>query len=159
MEKFDRILTRAEELFCSLGFIFATLLMFINVILRYVFKAGLPWSEELIRYVIIWATFIGIGLLARKEAHVSIDFFAAFMSKKNQRYMTLFADFVSIVFCFIMVYYSFDTVSKQIATAQKSPALQMPFYIVYFCLPLGFALGVLRFSQHFYLTFKEGGEQ
>jgi len=133
--------------------------MFINVVLRYVFKAGLPWSEELIRYLIIWATFIGIGLNARKNAHVSIDFFAAFLSKKNQRYMTLFADLVSIVFCVMMIFYSFETVSKQMATAQKSPALQLPFYLVYFCLPLGFGLGALRFSQHFYLTFKEGGEQ
>ncbi|MFZ5943048.1 MAG: TRAP transporter small permease [Bacillota bacterium] len=160
MEKLNSLLSKAEEWFCALGFVFATALMFLNVILRYVFNAGIPWSEELIRYIIIWATFIGIGLLARKEAHVSIDFFAAFMSKKNQKYMTLFADLVSIVFCLMMIYYSWDTVGKQIATAQKSPALQLPFYVVYFCLPLGFALGVLRFSQHFYSTLKdEGGEQ
>ncbi|KJS21315.1 MAG: hypothetical protein VR72_11240 [Clostridiaceae bacterium BRH_c20a] len=159
MEKLNTLIGKAEEWFCSLGFILATALMFINVVLRYVFKAGLPWSEELIRYLIIWATFIGIGLNARKNAHVSIDFFAAFLSKKNQRYMTLFADLVSIVFCVMMIFYSFETVSKQMATAQKSPALQLPFYLVYFCLPLGFGLGALRFSQHFYLTFKEGGEQ
>jgi len=100
-----------------------------------------------------------VGLCARRNAHVSIDFFAAFLSKKGQRNLTLFADIISIVFCVMMMFYSYETVSKQIATDQKSPALQLPFYIVYFCLPLGFALGTLRFTQHFFLTLKEGGEQ
>ena len=159
MKQLDALLTKFEEFFCSIGFIVATLLMFINVVLRYVFKAGLPWSEEMIRYIIIWATCIGIGLCARRNAHVSIDFFAAFLSKKGQKYLVLFADFVAIAFCGMMVYYSLQTVSGQLATGQLSPALQWPFYVVYFCLPLGFATGALRFVQHFYRTLKEEGEE
>ncbi|HHY36464.1 MAG TPA: TRAP transporter small permease [Firmicutes bacterium] len=159
MKQLDALLAKFEELFCSLGFIAATLLMFINVVMRYVFKAGIPWSEELIRYIIIWATCIGIGLCARREAHVSIDFFAAFLSKRGQKYLNLFADLVAVAFCGLMAYYSLQTVKGQLATGQLSPALQWPFYVVYFCLPLGFATGALRFVQHFYRTLKEEGEE
>jgi len=158
MGKLNELLGKAEEWFCSLGFITATVLMFTNVVLRYVFKAGLPWSEELIRYLIIWATFIGIGLNARKNAHVSIDFFAAFLSKKGQRNLIIFADIVSVVFCLLMLSFSMETVLKQIATEQKSPALQVPFYIVYAGLPLGFGLGALRFAQDIYYQLAGRGE-
>ena len=157
LKKIEELLTRGEELFCSLGFLFATALMFVNVILRYVFKAGLPWSEELIRYIIIWATCIGIGLCARRQAHVSIDFFDVVLSAKGRKYLTLFADLVCISFCLLMIKYSFQTELGQMATDQRSPAMQLPFYIVYFCLPLGFGLGALRFSQHFFHTWAADG--
>lgn len=155
MQKLDKLLRQGEEVFCALGLLGSTFLMFVNVILRYFFSAGLPWSEELIRYLIIWITFIGIGLAARKDAHVAIDFFAYYMSKKQQRLLMVVVDIVCIVFAVLMIKYSLDMIGQQFISGQKSPALQVPFYLIYLSLPIGFGLGVLRFTQDMFRRLAE----
>ncbi|NPV70055.1 MAG: TRAP transporter small permease [Firmicutes bacterium] len=147
MQKIDRAVAQVEEVFVAMGLLGSTMLMFLNVVLRYVFKSGLPWSEELIRFTIIWITFVGIGLCVRKGSHVAIDFFAYYMSKKQQRYLTVIVDSICILYCALMAYYSIQLIGKQFDVGQKAPALQVPFYIIYLCLPIGFTLGIVRFAQ------------
>lgn len=38
---------------------FTTLLIFVQVVMRYVFNNSLSWSEELARYVFIWQIWLG----------------------------------------------------------------------------------------------------
>ncbi|HHY91887.1 MAG TPA: TRAP transporter small permease [Firmicutes bacterium] len=146
--KLDSFLQHAETAFAALGLLGATFLMFLNVVLRYAFNAGLPWSEELIRYTIIWLTFLSIGLCTRQNAHVAIDFFAYFLPKRAQRYLLILVDATLVAFTALMLRYSLVLVGQQLSTGQRSPALQIPFYLIYFCLPFGFALGLLRSGQN-----------
>ena len=38
--------------------------LFINIFLRYFFNSGLPWAEEMARFLFVWITFIGaVGAL------------------------------------------------------------------------------------------------
>ncbi|MGI6605265.1 MAG: TRAP transporter small permease [Firmicutes bacterium] len=147
MRQLGELLRLAEEAFCALGLLGATLLMFLNVVLRHFFSSGLPWSEELIRYTIIWITFIGIGLAARRDAHVAVDFFAYYMTKRQQRLLIIAVDVLCLIFSLLMIKYSLQMVGQQFLSGQKSPALQVPFYLIYLSLPIGLSLGVLRFSQ------------
>lgn len=49
------------------------ILVFGNVILRYVFNYGITWSEEIARFLFIWLIFIGsIGALKDNE-HLGVD--------------------------------------------------------------------------------------
>ncbi|RYD06992.1 hypothetical protein N752_01485 [Desulforamulus aquiferis] len=75
MSKFDKALTAIEETVNGALLLSATLLLFINVILRYVFTSSTTWAEEAIRYAIVWVTFFGASLCARNKMHVGIDIF------------------------------------------------------------------------------------
>ena len=55
----DKILTFFEEWTLFVSVIVALLALFVNVVLRYGFNYSLAWSEELVREVIIYTTFIG----------------------------------------------------------------------------------------------------
>lgn len=50
----------AHLLVCSL--IFTVILVFFQVILRYVFSSSLSWSEELARYIFIWQIWLGTSV-------------------------------------------------------------------------------------------------
>ena len=50
-------------------------LVFVNVVCRYVFNFSLIWVEELTRYMMVWLGFLGSGLVLRFGAHVAVDFF------------------------------------------------------------------------------------
>ena len=48
-------------------------LVFANVVSRYVFNYSFIWVEELSRYMMIWVGFLGAGLVLRVGAHIAVD--------------------------------------------------------------------------------------
>ena len=155
LKKLDYILSKFEDITCAVGLLGATLLMFINVVMRYLFRSGLPWSEEVVRYTIIWITFIGIAMCARKGKHVAIDLFLSLINKKMGLILLIIINITSIFFCILMTRYSIKLVWQVSSSSQVSPALGIPFYIIYLCMPLGFGLSVLRFAQNTLRLLKE----
>jgi TRAP-type C4-dicarboxylate transport system permease small subunit len=51
----------------------ATLIMFANAVLRYVFGTTLIWSEEVIRLLFVWAMFIAITTAFWRNEHIGFD--------------------------------------------------------------------------------------
>lgn len=49
------------------------LMVFGNVVLRYVFNSGIVISEELSRFFFVWMTFIGAIVAVRDRAHLGMD--------------------------------------------------------------------------------------
>jgi TRAP-type C4-dicarboxylate transport system permease small subunit len=48
-------------------------LVFSNVVLRYVFNSGIATSEELSRWLLVWLTFLGAIVAMRQHAHLGVD--------------------------------------------------------------------------------------
>jgi C4-dicarboxylate transporter DctQ subunit len=51
----------------------ALVALFFNVVLRYGFNYTLAWSEELVREVIIYTTFIGCCAAVKNRSMIKID--------------------------------------------------------------------------------------
>lgn len=52
-------------------------LVFGNVVLRYGFNTGITVSEELSRWLFIWATFLGAVVALRERGHLGVDMVVA----------------------------------------------------------------------------------
>lgn len=50
-----------------------TILVFANVVLRYIFHSGIPWGEEFSRIFFIWMVFIGAISVFKDNNHIKID--------------------------------------------------------------------------------------
>ena len=50
-------------------------LVFANVVSRYLFNYSIIWVEELTRYMMVWVGFLGSGLVLRYGAHIGVDLF------------------------------------------------------------------------------------
>ena len=48
-------------------------LVFSNVVMRYLFNSGIPTSEELSRWLLVWLTFLGAIVALRQHAHLGVD--------------------------------------------------------------------------------------
>src|SRR5262252_4540972 len=48
-------------------------LVFGNVVLRYVFNSGITVSEELSRWLMVWLTFLGAIVALREHQHLGVD--------------------------------------------------------------------------------------
>lgn len=153
-----KLLDRVEEFFCGMALLTTTIILFLNVVLRYVFKSSTSWAEELIKYLMIWIAFIGGSICVRKGKHVCIDFFYEFLSVKNKKVLSVVVHLIAAVFCGVMFFYGVKIIDFVMKSGQVSPALQIPMWIPYLAIPLGFILMFLRFIQDLIRIFKENPE-
>jgi C4-dicarboxylate transporter DctQ subunit len=146
-KKIDRALFVVEGYLPGFLLLGATVLLFVNIVLRYVFNASSTWAEEAIRYIIIWVTFIGCSLCAVRGSHVGIDLLAQAMPTGGKRAMLAGGQFLSAVFMICCACYGYKIFSMVLELNQKSPAMLMPMAVVYVAMPIGFGLSAFRFVQ------------
>ncbi len=56
-----------EEFFIIPLMFAMSIIIFIQVIMRYVFQNSLTWSEELARYMFVWLVYFAVSFTARRE--------------------------------------------------------------------------------------------
>ncbi len=149
------LLNKIEENFIGVALFATTMIIFINVIMRYFFDAGITWAEEAVRYLMIWIAFIGGSTCFRKGVHVSIDFFLDIVPRKVRFFMLVVITIICSVFTAVMAYYGVKVVEFIMNSGQVSPALSMPMWIPYLALPIGFVLMTIR-NIHIFIQMLQG---
>jgi TRAP-type C4-dicarboxylate transport system permease small subunit len=114
-----------------------TVLIFIQVIFRYLFNQPLAWSEELARFLFIWMTFVAGVVAARRGQHIRVELIVDRLPRAGKKTIGVFAHLVSVVFFGIISYYCISLWDK--LDAQLSPALLLPMSYVYLGIILGSA--------------------
>ncbi len=147
LQKIDNALCRLEEGFITTLLISASLILFINVVARYVFNTGFIWAEEFVRYEIIWMVFIGGSVAARKGIHIGVEALLHVLPDLIQRVLRVAVNLICIGFCVVLVIYGGELVEQTRSFGQKTSAMQAPFWIIQLAIPIGAALMSLRFAQ------------
>lgn len=139
----DRMLTRFEEWSLLLCVVVALTALFLNVVLRYGFNYTLAWSEELVREVIIFTTFIGCCVAVKNRSLIKIDASVQLIPKLKTP-LTYFSNGMIIVFSLLMMYYGWQMAEMQARTFQKTLILKIPLVYLYAILPLTGILMLMR---------------
>jgi TRAP-type C4-dicarboxylate transport system permease small subunit len=61
------------------------ILVFGNVVLRYVFNSGITWSEEMSRFLFVWMTFLGAISALKDNEHLGVDIFVKKLSPRMKK--------------------------------------------------------------------------
>lgn len=147
MSRMNYYLNIFEDNIIAIFLLFATGLITLNVILRYFFGWGIYWSVEMVRYLIIWLTFVGASVHVRKGTNLSIDLIEKNMNKKQLRILKIFYGIVGLLFSLALTVFGISIIKGTIHFQQMSPALQIPMFIPYLSIPLGFGLCSIRYIQ------------
>src|SRR5262245_24076343 len=73
MNEMLRVYCKILEALIALALAAMVVLVFGNVVLRYVFDTGITVSEELSRWLFVWMTFLGSIVAIREHAHLGTD--------------------------------------------------------------------------------------
>jgi C4-dicarboxylate transporter, DctQ subunit len=149
--KLNQISDRFEKAFLAGALIVCSLLLFVNVILRYVFLAPIYWAEEFVRYLMVWMIFIGASQVTLWGGHVAVDIVPRALSKRGNAVLAIIVNVVCILFCLVLAYLSLKQVLRVMRAGQISPALEIPMWIAYLSIPAGTILMLIRFLQQFWL--------
>jgi len=124
-----------------------TLILGVQVFMRYVVHNSLSWSEEAARYIFIWLIYIGISYGAKIMKHIRIEAALGLFPRTMRPYVEIIGDILFLGFSLFVVYSSWGIVQKQILLGQLSPAIQMPMWFVYSAPLVGFSLTAIREVQ------------
>ncbi len=147
LRRADRLLGTAENVFIGGAMAFASGLLFVNVVLRYVFRAPLPWAEEVAIYLIVWIVFVGGSVAVRTRGHISIDLLPLLLSPVNRRRLAIAVGIAMLIFLTVFFYYSGEHTLRIRSGGQVMPVLQAPMWLAYLAMPAGSFLMGLRTVQ------------
>jgi len=150
----DKIMTFFEEWTLFISVMVALVALFVNVVLRYGFNYSLAWSEELVREVIIYTTFIGCSAAVKNRSMIKIDASVQLLPKLKVS-LTYFSNFATMIFAGMMIYYGTLMMMLQYRTQQKTIIMEIPLVILYFILPLMGVMMMIRAIQVIYHDINE----
>ena len=113
------------------------MLVFAQVITRYVFSYTPSFGEELARYLFVWVVFLSLPLVAKAGGHMAIETLTVRLTGKPLKTCRIIADICTMAFLLIMVVYGANMV--RLSNFQTSAALEIPMSWVYVVMPLGSA--------------------
>jgi len=112
-----------------------TVIIIFQVFLRYLFLFSLSWSEEVARYLMIWASFLGASLAVKYGLHIGVEYLVNRFPPGPKRAVAFLAK------ASILLFLVFFTVGGlQVAWAlrdQDSPALLFSMFYAYLSAPVG----------------------
>jgi TRAP-type transport system small permease protein len=73
MKKIIDLFFKLLELGVVLCLLAMVIMVFGNVVMRYVFNSGIQISEEMSRYAFIWLTYLGAMVAMREGGHLGVD--------------------------------------------------------------------------------------
>ena len=152
----DKVLSFFEDWTLFISVIVALVALFFNVVLRYGFNYTLAWSEELVREVIIYTTFIGCCSAVKNRSMIKIDASVQLFPKLKTT-LTYFSNLVILIFSVMMMTYGWQMAALQARTFQKTLILQIPLVYLYAILPLTGALMLVRTLQVIYQDLTASG--
>ena len=151
LKKLDTAVTNIEEWTLFVIVIVALLSLFANVVLRYGFNYTLAWSEELVRIVIIYSTFVGASVAVKQRAMIRIDAIVQIFPKLKPG-LTIYTNLLMLFFAWMMVNYGYKMTHLQYVTQQKTIIMQIPLVIIYAIMPI---MGVMIFIRTFQVMIQD----
>lgn len=99
----DKALSLAEWLLVlALGVM--VVMVFGNVVLRYLFNSGITVTDELSRLLFVWLTFLGAVVVLRQGGHLGFDLVTAALPKAGQRVCRVVSNLLILGCCVIFLW-------------------------------------------------------
>jgi TRAP-type C4-dicarboxylate transport system permease small subunit len=138
LTRFDNLLARAEAAVLITIVAVMTLIVFLQVVYRYVLVQPLHWSEELARYLFIWLSILGATIGLQKRGHFGLDFFYRMVPDRERRFLQFLIHLLIVGVILVILIQGVKLV--QATVLQKSPAMGISMGWAYACLPVGAGL-------------------
>ncbi len=169
-----RLVDRALEAACIGLVLIAVAVACLQVVMRYIFSAALPWPEEVATWVFTWAVMLGMALATGRGVHIAIDVLPRLLPPRGRAILLFLTASVMATASIVLLVHGLDYFQRAIAA---SPALQLPMKYLFIAVPVGAAFnlfflfwpdgrrgfvqgaGILLCGLLFYLATRHGATQ
>lgn len=113
---------------------FYTLLIFVGVLSRFVFKIPIMEAVELSRLGFVWACLLGASVAYKRMAHINFTVISSRLPSKASKILSLTINVISLVFMIWVLYYSVIITTK--VWPSKLSATGLSNGLMYISLPI-----------------------
>jgi C4-dicarboxylate transporter DctQ subunit len=142
-----RFLRGVEESLIALLLVAMTLLVTIEVILRYGFSSGLLWIQELTLLLAAYLVLLGAAYGVKKGAHIGMDMAVRRLAPRWRRMAGVLAVLLCLLYCGLFIAGSWDYLAKIKRFGIELEDLPVPQWLAHGVLLVGFGLLVIRFLE------------
>ncbi len=151
----SRVLQRIEEVLLSGGILLIAALTVLNVVTRTTLGFSLAYAEELSQFAIIVVTFVGLSYGASKGRHIRMTALYDQLGPRARKGVMLVISSTTSLLLFVLAAWSMSYIGTMQVLGTLSPALQVPFWVVYLAAPLGLVLAGLQYALAFVRNLRE----
>lgn len=112
-------------------------LMLIEVVRRYCFGKTFIWSDEIIRYLLMYCTFLGGAAAYYQKALVSFDLVTSHLPRKAQEILKLVNNFICLFFFAFLIRYAIKKVTGAAVVKSISTSSGLSLAVPYWAIPIG----------------------
>lgn len=145
---FLRMLNRTLEITTIVILSVITVLVAVEVVLRYGFGGSLYITEEFTRYALVWMVFLACSLAVADKSHIRVEVFVNLFHGKSRAWVNLSAQLLFIVFLVFLIVEGMVALPFQLE--QIIPTLNISMFWFYLALPVGGALMILNLLPQFW---------
>ncbi|UCD77901.1 MAG: TRAP transporter small permease [Desulfobacterales bacterium] len=136
---------RKYELFLLAAGTGATAVLLVADVFARNFFMSIYYSDELAQIFTIYTVFGGVGYAVRKARHIRMGALHDLLPHRSKKALTIAIALASagvmLVFSYLSVFYLIDVIEMQ----HKTPALNLPYWIVILIVPVGFFLAGMQY--------------
>lgn len=137
-----RWLARAEERLCRAleyvtGFLFGAMLVLVlaQVVARYIMSQPLTWSEEALRYLLVWTTFFGASVAMKRRAHLLMELnVVRLLPQKIAKYVKLLVS--ASILVLLLVIFNEGVRMCKLTAGSRAVSFPIPLWVVFGIVPL-----------------------
>mgnify|MGYP000165775370 FL=1 len=138
IEKFEKFVACASVSVMAI-------LVFVNVIARFIFNSPLAVADEMSCYLFVLMSFMGTAIAARRKAHLGLTIVTDKLSPSAARKVQVLMYLIAAVFCLLIVVFGIEMVMSQYTLGQETATMQWPEWIYGLFVPVGAAFALLAF--------------
>lgn len=136
-----------EFWFIVLACVSIVLLVFAGVLSRFVFAQPMAWSEELARYMFLWAALVGAAAACRSGQHGGIPILVDKFPGPIKKAVELFIVAMILIVLAVLAWQSYGSTMMAISSGQTSLASGVPVWLINGIALIAYALAMLRTVQ------------
>ncbi len=147
----------AEEALAGACMCMLSLLVFAQVVMRYVFQSPMSWSDEIAVYCMVGLVYFGAAFAVRERAHIRVLAAYWLLPKAAATAVAVFSDVLWFAFNAIMVWEGALLVASFREQPFYSAALEINLLWPSLAIPVGYSLICLRMIQS-YMSWRRTGD-
>ncbi len=144
LETLGRQVNRRIEWLCALLVAAMIVVVWLGVGARYLTEAGLSWTEELSRYLMIWAALLAVSCAAWWREHVGLDILSSRLPEGPRRVLKVVIDALCVGFFVFMCVYGIGMTIE--GGNQHSTLFGMSMQLPFAAVPVSSALAAFQFG-------------
>lgn len=150
-----KILNEFETFLGTICSIVMTVVLFANVVGRYVFGHSLRWGEEVCLMLFILSIYFGACGAIRTRQHLRLEIVLGKLKPKARMFMEIVDNVIFAVFNVLIMFGIMPLIMQLFRNKTAAAVTGIPKYLIYMWLPIMFMLMLVRLIQDSIQRYKD----